>query len=465
LPKVRSLPLKRFAALAALVVLLAAGLLFATGLLRFGGGSGEAQSNQASAPGAPPPLAHVDVPPVVTSGPSAIDYARLDERLTRMARDPGIVGMAVGIIEDGQIRYAKGFGITTTRDGEPVTENTVFRWASLSKGVAADMVATLAARGQLSLTDPINRWSTSLRLPDGGEARLTLADLLAHRLGIAKHAYEPNLESGQDAKMLRGMMATLGNACPPGTCHAYQNVAYDAASEIVERVTGVPYAQALHDNFFAPLGMEHASATRDGLLTSEHWARPHRGGRGTPPGEVSDAYYRVPAAGGVNGSIMDLTLWMRAQMGLAPQVLPPEALTAVQTPRVATPQENSRRARFRERTARTMYGLGWRVMDYAGHTVIGHHGGVFGYRSMIMFDPQLKSGVVVLWNSGSSRPNGIEYEVMDMIYHLPFRDWLGLGGGSGGETRSAVEEEGAEEAAEPAPPPRRSPQRVRPNRR
>ena len=65
-------------------------------------------------------------------------------------------------------------------------------------------------------------------------------------------------------------------------------------------------------------------------------------------------------------------------------------------------------------------------MDYAGHRVIGHHGGVKGYRSMIMFDPALKSGVVVLWNSSSSRPNGIEYEVMDMIYHLPFRDWLGL---------------------------------------
>ena len=45
---------------------------------------------------------------------------------------------------------------------------------------------------------------------------------------------------------------------------------------------------------------------------------------------------------------------------------------------------------------------------------------------MIMFDPALRSGVVVLWNSTSPRPNGIEYEVMDMVYHLPFRDWLEL---------------------------------------
>src|SRR5204863_8845298 len=90
----------------------------------------------------------------------------------------------------------------------------------------------------------------------------------------------------------------------------------------------------------------------------------------------------------------------------------------------STPGENRRRARFRERTGWTKYGLGWRVMDYAGHQVIGHHGGVKGYRSMIMFDPQLKSGVVVLWNSASALPNGIEYEVMDMVYRLPFHEWL-----------------------------------------
>jgi beta-lactamase class C len=51
---------------------------------------------------------------------------------------------------------------------------------------------------------------------------------------------------------------------------------------------------------------------------------------------------------------------------------------------------------------------------------------VRGYRSLILFDPLLKAGVVVLWNSASPRPNGIEYEVMDMIYRLPFRDWLEL---------------------------------------
>jgi beta-lactamase class C len=58
--------------------------------------------------------------------------------------------------------------------------------------------------------------------------------------------------------------------------------------------------------------------------------------------------------------------------------------------------------------------------------MIGHRGGINGYRSLILFDPQRKSGVVALWNSNTNQPGAVEFEVMDMVYHLPFRDWLEL---------------------------------------
>jgi beta-lactamase class C len=359
--------------------------------------------------------------------PHAVDYQRLDERLQRLMADPAMVGLAVGVVEDGRIRFVKGYGITYAGGNEQVTPDTVFRWASLSKGVAADMVASLANDGRLSLDDPVGRWASSLRLPGGNENVATVANLLSHTLGLFGHAQDGKLEDGLDPHYLRGTLATLHNICAPGTCHAYQNVAYDAASEIVERVTGRPYGDVVQERFFAPLGMATASTSRAGLMGSRTgWARPHNGAHPLRPEEVTDAYYRVPAAGGINGSIKDLAIWMIANMGLAPDVLPQAVLNAVQTPRIRTPGENFRRRKFRQRTASTEYGLGWRIMDYAGHRVIGHHGGVHGYRSMIMFDPALHSGVVVLWNGSSTKPNAIEYEVMDMIYQLPFRDWLEL---------------------------------------
>lgn len=358
--------------------------------------------------------------------PGAVDYARLDARLGRLMEDPAMVGLAVAVVEGGEIRFIKGYGVTMAGTADPVTVDTVFRWASLSKGVAADMVVRLADQGRLSLGEPVARHASSLRLPGGNEHRASVADLLSHRLGLFGHAEDAKLEDGIDPRYLRGALATLHNICAPGACHAYQNVAYDAASEIVERVTGLPYGAAVREQLFAPLGMTGASMSRIELLRSASWARPHVGARPARAEEVNDIYYRVPAAGGVNGSIKDLAIWMLAQMGLAPDVLPQRVLAAVQAPRVRTPRETRRRRNFSERTPNSAYGLGWRVFDYAGRRAIGHHGGVRGYRATILFDPARRAGVAVLWNSSSRRPNGIEYEVMDMIYALPSRDWLEL---------------------------------------
>lgn len=371
----------------------------------------------------------------VVAGPrarpaSTIDYARIDARLRQLMEEPAMVGLAVAIVENGEIRFLQGYGETQSGTGDPVTPDTVFRWASLSKGVAADMVALLADRNQLSLFAPVSRYSATLRLPGGTEATATVSDLLSHRLGLFGHAYDSKLEDGIDPRVLRASMSTLRNICSPGQCHAYQNVAYDAASEIVERVTGQPYAEAVRDYLFQPLGMASASMSREALISAPSWARPQPGGKNGRPVEISLSYYRVPAAGGVNGSIKDLAIWMLAQMGLADGVLPDRVLEAVQTPRANTPGETSRRRKYRERTASSSYGLGWRIIDYAGRRVIGHHGGVRGYRSLIMFDPERRTGVAALWNSSSGKPNGLEYEVMDMAYRLPFRDWMGIGDGN-----------------------------------
>src|SRR3546814_18738287 len=94
--------------------------------------------------------------------------------------------------------------------------------------------------------------------------------------------------------------------------------------------------------------MTSATLTRDGLVNAESWARPHRGGKNSNPVEVTDSYYRVPAAGGVNSSIKDLTIWMMAQMGRAPDVLPDGAPDEVQEPRVGTPGEKRRMSEFAE---------------------------------------------------------------------------------------------------------------------
>ena len=181
-------------------------------------------------------------------------------------------------------------------------------------------------------------------------------------------------------------LAQLNATCPPGTCWAYQNVAYDASSEMVSRVTGLPYEQAVKRYLFNPIGMtQRQRLARRARSRTAAGRRPHSAGERPLP--IVDTYYKVPGAGGINSNIKDMALWMLAQMGEMPDVLDGRVLDTIHAPYVVTPTERGRLRKFLERLGTAWYGYGWRSYDYAGHRIVGHRGGINGYRSLILFDP------------------------------------------------------------------------------
>jgi beta-lactamase class C len=371
--------------------------------------------------------AHLKLAALSTASRRDVDYRLLNARLKQLMTKPTMVGLAVGVVENGRITFLQGYGETLAGSGDAVTPETVFRWASCSKGVAATMVAKLAEQGKIDLNAPVANYAPDLKLPAGNEYKATVGDLLSHRLGLYRNAYDNKLEEGQDPSVLRASLSQLNPTCAPGTCWSYQNVAYDASSEMVSRITHMPYEQAVKRTLFNPIGMNSGSVSLVGLEGSRSWARPHSVGKRPLP--MTDIYYKVPGAGGINSNIKDMALWMEAQMGEMPDVVDGKVLDTIHAPYVVTPTERGRLRKFLERLGTAWYGYGWRSYDYAGHHIIGHRGGINGYRSLILFDPEKKSGVVALWNSNTSQPGGLEFEVMDMIYHLPFRDWLELSKG------------------------------------
>src|SRR5687768_6614631 len=146
---------------------------------------------------APTAKANLHLAAVTPSARRDIDYAALDARLKRLAEQRPVVGLAVGIVENGRITFLSGYGETLAGSGEKVTPDTVFRWASVSKGVAATMIGKLAEEGKLSFQSPLVNYA-SMKLPGGAEARATIGDLLSHRLGLYRNAYDNKLEEGQD---------------------------------------------------------------------------------------------------------------------------------------------------------------------------------------------------------------------------------------------------------------------------
>jgi beta-lactamase class C len=350
-----------------------------------------------------------------------IDYRALDEQLTELSLRPEMAGLAVAVVEDGELRFVRTYGVADASTGAPVTPHTLFRWASVSKTATGALAAALAQDGRVDLDRPVAAWQTTLRLPGGAEEKVTLADLLAQRTGLTKNAYDEKLEEGQSPALLRTSLAGAPLQCDPGTCHTYQNIAFDAASEILGDAANALFSDAIEARFFRPLGMVSAGYGMERLTGAKDWARPHRGTQVRP---VKEAYWRVPAAAGVESDIVDFATWMQAMMGSRPDVLPDPVLTIAHQSRVRT--ERLYGSALRQANSDASYGLGWRNFTYAGHRLAGHSGAVSGYRATMIFEPATRTGVVALWNSDWGFPFRIPFAAIDSYHRRPDANWLDL---------------------------------------
>lgn len=351
-----------------------------------------------------------------------IDYHALDRHLAALSQRPEMAGLAVAVVEDGKLSFVHTYGVADAATGAPVTPQTLFRWASVSKTATGALAAALANDGSVDLDRPVAEWRTSLRLPGGAEARISLADLLSQRTGLTKNAYDEKLEEGQSPALLRAGLAAAPLQCEPGTCHTYQNVAFDTASEILSAAANELFPDAVEDRFFRPLGMASAGYGMERLTGAKDWARPHRNGAQVRP--VKEAYWRVPAAAGVESDIVDFAKWMQAMMGARADVLPDQVLEIAHRPRVGTGRIYG--GVLRQANSDASYGLGWRSFIYDGRRLEGHSGAVSGYRATMIFEPATRTGVVALWNSDWGFPFRIPFAAIDSYHGRTDANWLDL---------------------------------------
>lgn len=350
-----------------------------------------------------------------------INYAQLDQQFAAMAQRSEMAGLAIAIVEDGELRFVRTYGVIDRDTNVPVTLGTVFRWASVSKTVAGTLAATFANEGLVDLDQPVSRYRTTLRLPEGAESRVSFQQLLSQQTGLTKNAFDERLEDGQDPRALRASLASAPLQCQPGSCHTYQNIAFDAATEILEQAAKRSYPDAVSERFFLPLGMNSANFGMAGLTSTKDWARPHNG---RMVRTVKETYWRVPAAAGVESNIVDFARWMQATMGDRPDVLPESTLRIAQSPRVNTAPIYG--GELRQANSEAHYGLGWRNFKYDGNILVGHSGAVDGYRATMIFDPAARVGVVAMWNSNWGTPFRIPFAVFDSYHQRTDSRWLEL---------------------------------------
>lgn len=347
----------------------------------------------------------------------------LAEQMMARARIPG---MAMAIVANGEVVSLKAYGVVDSKLLEPVTVDTSFRVASLSKAFAGTLSAMLVREGAMDWDSPIVNQLPTFTLRDGQAAQqISVRQVLSHQVGLGYNTYDRDLEANEPYPLLAAKLAEAPLTCSPGECYAYQNIAFSLVGDMVFAVTGDFYAAQVEKRLFQPLGMYGATFGRTGLESSPSWARPHvRSGGTWVPVRPKETYYRIPPAAGVNASARDMAQWLIAQMGHRPEVLPQELLEEIRTPQVETPGEIRGSGWRRDRLRKAHYALGWRIYDYAGHTMVYHAGAVQGYRAMTAFIPERDVGVVILWNSESTMPYGLLPSTIDRALGLPVHDWM-----------------------------------------
>lgn len=319
-----------------------------------------------------------------------------------------IPGGAYAIVRDGRIVEAEGHGVRRLGQREPVTADTVFRIASLSKTFAAQLGAMLVEDGKLSWNEPVSRFAPTFRLKRADQtARIQLQHLLGQSTGLVPNAYDNLIEDGLPLTRILPQFASLEASCAIGSCYSYQNIAFSMVQPAFERAGGAGYEQLLRERLFQPLGMNATSVGLDAFAQSTDRAEPHIRRLGLwSTVAVAPNYYQLAPAAGINASANDMARWLLAQMGSAPEVVTAKQVATLTGKRVRTPRELNRRG-WRDLLSDAHYGLGWRIYTLGGEDIVMHSGWVQGYVADIAYSPSRRTGLVVLLNGASSAINDI----------------------------------------------------------
>ena len=330
-----------------------------------------------------------------------------------------VPGAALVVVVGGEVRLQRTYGVVSADRSTPVTDQSLFRLASVSKGFASAAAALLVRDTDVTWQTPLKSELADLRFKsrEYGE-QINLWHIMSQTTGLMPHAYTNLIEEKMSYRRIIERLNRVDFVCPPGRCYGYQNVVFSLVGDLVQAQTSLDYAKFVDSRLFQPLAMERASIGHAPFINDDNHARPHvwNGKRWRAVSPKSD-YYKVPPAAGVNASISDMREWLLAQVGQKPQVLSHEMLDEMHHGIIRTSRHQAHYP-YRQKLGDIYYGLGWRIFDYGEQKGFVHHGGyVRGMTSTMVFHRPTQTGMVFLTNS---EPRGVNRLVLDFadLHHV-----------------------------------------------
>lgn len=391
-----------------------------------GGGGGDGASVTPGDTGEPSPAATVALP--IPPGQIDAAVARLDSLGAEVMQHFQIPGMAVAVVKDGRTVYARGFGVRRVGGAEPIDADTVFQLASMSKPIAATVVAGLVGQGKMSWDTPAQDLLPWFRLSNEGVTQqVTVGDLFSHRSGLGPAAGDQLEDLGYDRRQVLERLRYAPLDAFRISYH-YANFGLTAGAEAAAASSGLPWATLSERTLYQPLGMTVTSSRFADFMQRPNRATPHvkRDGR------YQALYQREPdaqsPAGGVSSSANDVARWMSMvlQDGRYPGgtlIRPAALLPAISPQSISAPASTPS-----ERTG--FYGYGFNVgTSSAGRVKLSHSGAfLLGAGTAFTAIPQAGVAIVTLTNAA---PTGAA-EAVNAIFEewvetgRTSRDWYGF---------------------------------------
>jgi len=352
---------------------------------------------------------------------SALFGIDLNRIITQAMDDFEIPGAAIGVVMDGEVIFAKGYGYRDREQQLPVTTDTLFAIASCSKAFTTLLLGMLVEEGLVEWDQPVVTYIPEFRLWDGAvSGQITVRDLVTHRSGLPRHELTW-YDSGLSRDELLGRLPFLDPVCGFRERVYYNNLTYMVAGVVAERVTGLSWEKLISSRIFAPLGMTESNCSVCELQKSADYSLPY-GWRG---GEIRRVPFRdlsnIGPAVSINSSLSNMLAWVSFQLGCeSDDLVQPETLREMHSSHVVMHECPTYPIDPSELF--TNYGLGWMLRAYRGHYNVYHNGSIDGFSTLVSLLPSDGIGVVILTNSRSMGNQllmeALSKEIFSALLHL-----------------------------------------------
>ena len=300
------------------------------------------------------------------------------------------VGVVVGVIEPSGRRIVT-YGHASTNASIPLNGDTLFEIGSMSKVFTSLLLVEAVQRGEVALTDPISKYlPANVKAPERGRA-ITLQDLSMHQSGLPrmpgnfKPADPENPFADYSVEQLYQFLSTYQLTRDVGAMYEYSNLGAGLLGHILALRAGMDYESLVKTRITGPLGMTSTAITLPPPMQARLAPGHDRTLRPTKNWDITS----LAGAGALRSSASDMLTFLAAEMGYTQSALAPAMKAMLQPRRAAAGPPGLEVA------------LAWHIITANGKTIVWHNGGTGGYRTYFGFDPEARTGVVVLMNASS----------------------------------------------------------------